>query len=54
MIISNTFIINSVSQNGYGGGISYITDKNLYDLKIENSFIENNSAKFGGGLYLEF
>ncbi|KAL4475171.1 hypothetical protein ABPG74_001867 [Tetrahymena malaccensis] len=52
--ISNTTIKDNYAQKGYGGGISFINDKNQYYLSILDSSIFQNYAELGGGLHLEF
>lgn len=51
--LTNVLIENSTSTQGYGGGLSFITDSNVHLFQIRNSYIEKNKASQGGGIYFE-
>ena len=52
--ITLTHITHSTSLKGNGGGLAFISNVNNYMITTSDSIIENNSAIFGGGIYLDF
>ncbi|KAL4475173.1 hypothetical protein ABPG74_001869 [Tetrahymena malaccensis] len=51
--IKNSNFTNSQTTQGFGGGLSFITDQYEYSLILDTCFFSKNSANQGGGAYFE-